>query len=121
MSAVPHPIEGQIVLLVGAQASVTLKRLSELLHTVQAHLDGQQESYERQYERIGSVDGRVYYLVPSDHWETIGGEIGLASRESDAVRRAHEAQFDRDGRKQNRTDEFDAALEIRDVVAMPVN
>lgn len=121
MSAVPHPIDGQIVLLVGAQASVTLQRLSELLHSVQAHLDGQEESYERQYERIESVDGRVYYLVPSDHWQGVGSEIGLESRESDAVRRAHEAQFERDGRKQNRTDEFESALEIRDVVAMPTN
>jgi hypothetical protein len=121
MSAVPHPIEGQIVLLVGAQASVTLQRLSELLHTVQEHLEDSQDRYDRQYERIEGSDELVYFLVSPEHWETIGEEVGFASREIDAVRRAHEAQFERDGRRLDRTDEFDSALEIRDVVAMPAN
>lgn len=119
MSAVPHPIEGQIVLLVGAQASVTLQRLSELLHTIQEHLDGSHETYARQYEHIDGSENLVYYLVSADHWETIGEEVGLDSRETDAVRRAHEVQFERDGRRLNRTEEFESALEIRDVVAMP--
>jgi GTP cyclohydrolase II len=119
MSSVPHPIEGQIVLLAGARASVTLDRLSELLHLVQDHLDGQGDGYERQYERIDGSEGLVYYFVPSDHWEAVGEAIGLADREIDAVRRAHEAQFERDGRRLDRSEEFDSALEIRDVVAMP--
>lgn len=119
MPAVPHPIEGQVVLLVGAQASVTLQRLSDLLHRVHDHLIDQTQAYERQYEQIAGADDLVYYFVPPEHWDRIGKELGLLSREIDAVRRAHEAQFERDGRRQDRTEEFESALEIRDVVALP--
>lgn len=121
VSAVPHPIEGQVVLLVGAKASVTLQRLSDLLHSVQEHLDGEAEDYHRRYEQIDTADERVYFLVADDYWEIVGGELSLTEREVDAVRRAHEAQFERDGRHLDRIEEFESALEIRDVVVLPAN
>jgi len=112
-----HPIEGQIVLLAGAQASVTLERLSELLPEVQTHLEAHRKEYERNYERIES-DDNVYHLVEPDHWEQVGAVLGLDKREIDAVRRTHEAQFTRDGRRLDRTEEFESALSIRTPVVM---
>ncbi|WP_128225226.1 hypothetical protein [Halobacteriaceae bacterium SHR40] len=112
-----HPIEGQIVLLAGAQASVTLERLSELLAEVQPHLRAHRERYERNYERI-DADENVYHLVDTDHWEQVGDELDLDQREIDAVRRTHEAQFTRDGRRLNRKEEFETALSIRTPVVM---
>lgn len=112
-----HPIEGQIVLLAGAQASVTLERLSELLAEVQIFLATRREEYERSYERIEG-DDNVYHLAEADHWDEVRAEMGLEEREIDAVRRAHEAQFTRDGRRLERADEFETALSIRSPVVI---
>lgn len=112
-----HPIEGQVVLLAGAQASVTLDHLSALLERVHEHLVGRHGSYDRRFERI-DADGTTYFLAGADHWETVGEEIGLSDREVAAVRRAHESQFRRDGRRTDRTEEFETAMEIRDPVAI---
>jgi hypothetical protein len=112
-----HPIEGQIVLLAGAQASVTLERLSTLLAEVQTFLRTRREEYERNYECI-ETDDNVYHLAETDHWDEIRAQLGLEEREIDAVRRAHEAQFTRDGRRLGREDEFETALSIRTPVVM---
>jgi len=112
MSDQPHPIEGQIVLLAGAKSSVTLDRLSDLLEEVQSHLAKSRSEYERQFECIEGTDTE-YYLAGVDHWGTVAAELGLNSRERDAVRRAHEAQFRRDGRRLDREEEFETTLAIR--------
>lgn len=112
-----HPIEGQVVLLAGAQASVTLQRLSELLERVQRHLVDSRESYERRFEHV-EAEGRTYYLADDDHWDTVGEQLGLSDSEADAVRRAHASQFRRDGRRLDRTEEFETAMEIRDPVTI---
>ena len=112
-----HPIEGQIVLLAGAQASVTLQRLSALLAEVQRHLAPSRAAYERRFERLEGAE-HVYYLAGLDHWERVGDDLGLSEAETDAVRRAHEAQFRRDGRRLDRTEEFETALEIRHPVVI---
>jgi hypothetical protein len=117
MSDQSHPIEGQVVLLAGARASVPLQRLSPLLDRVQRHLADQQQAYERQYERV-DADGTVYYLAGSDHWPAVGDALDLAENEVDAVRRAHEKQFLRDGRRLDREAEFEAALDIRQPVVL---
>lgn len=107
-----HPIEGQMVLLAGARASVPLQRLSPLLETVQTYLDEHRETYGREYERVAGPDPAVY-LAPADHWETVAEAVELEEREADAVRRAHEAQFRREGRRTDRDEEFERSLEIR--------
>lgn len=107
-----HPIEGQIVLLAGAKSSVTLKRLSALLEDVQRHLAESRTEYERQFECIEGPDTE-YYLAGVDHWENVASALDLTSRERDAVRRAHEAQFRRDGRRLDREEEFERTLSIR--------
>jgi hypothetical protein len=112
-----HPIEGQVVLLAGAQASVTLQRLSVLLEDVQRHLVDRREDYGRRFERV-ETDGRTYYLADAGHWERVGQELGLGDSEADAVRRAHGAQFRRDGRRLDRKAEFETTMEIRDPVAI---
>lgn len=52
MSSSAHPIEGQIVLLAGAKASVTLTSLSHLLERTQQYVHGRKNEYDRQFERI---------------------------------------------------------------------
>ena len=117
MSTPSHPIEGQIVLLAGAQASVTLPQLSALLERVHGHLAERRESYERRFECIECPD-TVYYLVGIDHWDCVAADLHLEDREIDAVRRAHEEQFRRDGRRLDRLAEFETALDIRHPVAL---
>ena len=116
MSEKPHPVEGQVVLLAGAKASVTLKRLSELLERAQQYVRSNRDTYENRFERITGKDDRVYYLVEAGHWDEAGGLLGFDARESDAIRRAHTAQFTRDGRRLDRLEEFETALDIREVV-----
>lgn len=114
---VSHPIEGQVVLLAGAKASVTLSRLSELLAVVQDDLAGRTEEYGRRFERI-EAGNRTYYLADVGRWESVGARLDLGDREIDAVERTHEAQFERDGRRLDRGEEFETTLEIRDVLAV---
>jgi len=118
MTDVTHPIEGQIVLLAGAKASVPLTRLSELLERTQCHLEPRRGELARQYEHI-DADGVEYYLAEVGYWEDVGGQLGFTDRETDAVRRTHEEQFRRDGRRLDRREEFETALDIREIVATP--
>jgi hypothetical protein len=111
-----HPIESQIVLLAGAQASVTLTRLSDLVSRAHEYLSTRRDEYDREFERIDDASGLSYYLVDSSHWDEVGTELGLDDREVDALRRVHSLQFERAGRRLDRRDEFETAMEIRDVV-----
>lgn len=118
MGEVNHPIEGQVVLLTGAQASVTLTRLSEIVEHAQEHVHERAGTYDRRFERVDGTDDLAYYLADDGHWADIGDDLGLTTREADAVRRAHAEQFRRDGRRLDREEEFDATLEVRDPVAI---
>jgi len=118
MAEVTHPIEGQVVLLAGAQASVTLTHLSELLERVQHHVAESRAEYDRQYERIPASRDADYYLADRGRWDALGRQLELDDREVDAVRRTHAEQFRRDGRRQDRREEFETTLDIRDVVAI---
>ncbi|MXR51294.1 hypothetical protein GRX03_06705 [Halovenus sp. WSH3] len=113
-----HPIEGQVVLLAGAKASVSLARLSDLLADVQEHLVGRVEEYDRRFERIDTDRDGVYFLAEEGRWETVGEAVGLTERETEAVARTHAEQFKRDGRRMDRREEFETSLEIRDVLAV---
>lgn len=113
-----HPLEGQMVLLAGTKASLSLKRLPRLVARVDDHLRERSQAYDQRYESIDGTGSLEYYLVEPGTWEEIGREVGLGDRELDGVRRAHTAQFRRDGRRLDRLEEFESALEIRDVVAI---
>ncbi|WP_049970080.1 hypothetical protein [Haladaptatus cibarius] len=113
-----HPIEGQIVLMAGAKASVPLEHLSELLTETQADLGGRFDEYRQRYECIHETPDESVFLVEEGHWETVGNRLGFGRREWDGLRRAHEQQLFRIGRRERRRSEFDSALEIRESVVI---
>lgn len=112
-----HPIEGETVLLAGVKASVTLARLSTMLERAHEVLGGRRDRLIRQYERI-DANGRSYVLADEAEWESLGADLDLTRREADALRRAHAAQFRRDGRRSDRRAEFERTLEIREPVVL---
>lgn len=113
---VNHPIEGQIVLLAGAKASVSLVQLSDLLADAQAYLATELDDYERRFEQIDAYGVGTYILADEGYWERIGDAMECTQRETEAVARTHAAQFERDGRRMDREGEFETILEIRDVL-----
>jgi hypothetical protein len=110
------PIDGQILLLTAAKASVSPQRLPDLVDLVQADLAPRFEEYARQYEVAIEREDSAAFFVPEGHWETIGDRLDFSRLETDAVRRAHHEQLTRQGRRADRLDEFETALEIRDCV-----
>ena len=112
-----HPIDGQVFLMAGAKASVTLPALSALLARAQRYVRDRRETYEQRYERVVGPGGRCYSLAEKHHWEEVGETLDLPEREANALRRVHAAQFRRAGRRLDRFEEFETTLEIRDVVA----
>jgi hypothetical protein len=107
------PLDGQVLLLAAAKASVPTKDLPRLVDRVQADLGPRFEEYRRAYEAVYESPERWLFLVPLDHWETVGDRLDLTRREREAVRRAHEEQLRRLGSRLERRDEFENALEIR--------
>lgn len=112
------PIDGQVLLLTGAKASVSPAQLPPLIETVQEAVADDLEALSAQYERIYETDGRAVFLVEDGYWEDLGPALGLERREWHAVRRAHTEQFIRFGRRCDRLAEFESALEIRDPVVV---
>lgn len=114
------PIDGTPLLIAGAKASVPASQLPQLLSRTQAALAGRLAEYRRSYERVYRDEGREVFLVSSNHWESIGDELGFGRREIDAIRRAHHEQLKRLGSERDRREEFETALEIRDAVVVGV-
>mgnify|MGYP006914293533 CR=1 FL=1 len=114
----PLPLDGDVLLYAGATASVGPERIEPLLRTVQAHLRERRGAYRRRYESAFEDDERRVLLVPTDHWASLGDELGLPDREVDAARRAHAQQLKRIGSKTDRREEFETALEIRGAVVI---
>ncbi len=110
------PIDGTALVKSGAVASVPLSRLPELLYRVQRHLRDRIDEYRQSYERIHADEDREAFLVEEGHWDEVGDELGLAEREADAVRRAHEAQMERFASSEDRREAVETALEIRTAV-----
>ncbi|WP_394741214.1 hypothetical protein [Natronococcus roseus] len=110
------PIEGQILLLTAAKASVTPTQLPDLVDLAQERLAADRERYRREYERLYEGDGVEAFAVETGHWAELGTELGMSDRERAAVERAHEEQLLRIGRRTDREDELETALEIREPV-----
>ena len=124
-----EPIEGQVLVLAAAKASVPARRLPDLVDLAQAELETRVERYRREYEpldldldRLSVSNGAEPsgFLVEGGHWESVGNALGFDRREADAVRRAHEEQLLRIARRSGRGDEFETALEIREPVFVAV-
>jgi hypothetical protein len=112
------PLDGEVLLLAGAKASLSLSELPDLVDDAQAHLGPELERYRREYEAVYEDDRLVVFLAEPDHWATLGGTLGLNDREADALRRAHEEQLLWSGRDAGRREEFESALEIREAVVV---
>jgi hypothetical protein len=115
-----HPIESQIVLLTSAKASVAPQRLPELIEGVQEELGPRLDEYRHRYERVHESADYCAFFAEAGHWETVGERLGFSRRETDAVRRAHEEQLLRTGRRENRREEFESALDIREAVVVGI-
>ncbi len=119
-----HPFGGQVLLLVGAKASVSLADLPALVDRATAHLAT--DDYRRSYERVARADASVTgveapveaFLVPLGHWAEVGETLDLSGRETDAVRRVHAETLRRIGRAEGREPEFETALEVRETVVL---
>ncbi|ELZ07462.1 hypothetical protein [Natrialba aegyptia] len=114
------PIDGQVLLLTAAKASVPPSRLPELVDDAQALLSQRLAHYRHEFERLYADEFTEAFLVEWGHWEDLGAELGMSEREIAAVRRAHEEQVLRAGRRMDREDEFETAFEIREAVCIGV-
>ncbi|MFC7228099.1 hypothetical protein N0B31_11865 [Salinirubellus salinus] len=112
------PLDGEVLLLAGAKASLSPRRLPVLVDAAQAHLRGELARYRREYEAVYEDDRFVVFLVEPDHWDGLAATLGVNDRERDALRRAHAEQLRWVGRDADRLDEFESALEIREAVVV---
>ena len=112
------PIEGQVLILASATASVAPERLPDLIDRVQADLGDRLPEYRRRYELACETDEAVYFFVEQGHWKTVGNRLGFNDREISAVNRSHHEQLLRTGRRENRREEFEAALDVREGVVI---
>jgi hypothetical protein len=112
------PIDGNALVLAAAKASLSGERLPDLVDRVQAHLAGRLPAYGRRYERVHEDEGQAVFFVEEGHWAALGEELGLDEREYEGVRRAHEEHLSRLGSDLGRRREFEAALELREVVVI---
>ncbi|MBZ6494390.1 hypothetical protein [Natrinema longum] len=113
-----EPIDGQVLVLTAAKASVAPTRLPDLIERAQVALKPAIERYRREYERLYADDEIEVFLVDWGHWDEIGDGIDVTDRELSAIRRAHEEQLKRIGRRMDREAEFESALEIREPVVI---
>ena len=99
------PLDGQVLMIAAAKASVPLHRLPSLVDRVQSDLGPRLETYRRRYEAVHESAERCVFMVPLDHWESVGERLDLTTRERSAVRRCRCAAAvprGRDGRRSAR-------------------
>lgn len=113
-----HPIDGQPLLLAAARGSVGPEQLPRLLATAQQQLAARIEDYRRSYELVREDEDYCVFFVEGGHWAALAEEFGLNEREADAVRRAHEAHLLFDADRNGERQEFEAALDLREVVVV---
>lgn len=111
-----EPLDGNALVLAAAQASVSGERLPELVDRAQEHVAPKLEAYRRQYELAHADETQTVLFVEDSHWESVGEELDLDPREWKALRRVHAEHLKRLGNDLGRREEFEAALELREVV-----
>ncbi len=112
------PLDGNALVLTAAKASVSGERLPDLVDVAQARLDDRLPEYGRRYECPHEDETHAVFFVEEGHWADLGEELGLEDREWQALRRAHAEHLDRIGRDLDRSEEFEAALDLREVVVI---
>ncbi|WP_276298944.1 hypothetical protein [Halorussus lipolyticus] len=113
-----NPIEGQVLVLTAAKASVSGERVPELVAEARRELEPRGDELRRKYERVHADDVREIFLAPGEFWAEVGDDMGWERREEEAVARAHAEQLLRVGRRENREAEFETALEVREAVVI---
>jgi len=112
------PLDGNALVLAAAQASVSGERLPELVDRAQAFLEARIEEYSRRYERVYADESQTVFFVEEGHWDEIGDELDVEPREWKALRRVHAEHLKRLGTDLDRREEFETALELREVVVV---
>ncbi|MDS0294104.1 hypothetical protein [Halogeometricum luteum] len=112
------PLDGDVLILAGGRANVTPDRLVPLVRRAQAALGPRFDDYDRRFECVHADDARALFLVPRGHWAELGAELEIEAEAADALRRAHEQQLLRVGSNRGRREEFETAMEIREVVVV---
>lgn len=112
------PLDGNALVLAAAQASVSGERLPELVDRAQAHIEAKVDEYRRQYELAHTDETQTVFFVEEGHWEAVGAELDLEPREWKALRRVHAEHLKRLGGDLDRREEFETALELREVVVV---
>jgi hypothetical protein len=113
-----NPIEGDVLVLTAAKASVGGQRVPDLVAAVRREIEPRADDFRRQYECVHEDDVRTVFLAPEGFWEDVGEELGLSRREYEAVARAHAEQLLRLGEREDRREEFETALEVREAVVV---
>ena len=113
-----NPIDGQALLLAAAKASVGPADLPDLIEAVQDDVADRLPAYRQRYELVYEDDTLCVFFVESDHWESVAERVGLGRRERDAIARAHAEHLRRLGSHENRREEFETALDIRECVVV---
>jgi len=112
------PLDGNALVLAAAQASVSGERLPELVDRAQSFLETRTEEYGRRYERVHGDESQTVFFVEAGHWAELGDELDLEPREWKALRRVHGEHLKRLGTDLDRREEFETALELREVVVV---
>lgn len=113
-----NPIEGQVLVTTAAKASVAGQRVPELVAEARRELEPRADELHRNYECVHEDDVRIVFLVPTGFWAEVGADLGWSRREHEAVARAHAEQLLRIGRREDREEEFETALEVREAVVV---
>lgn len=112
------PLRGDALVVAAAKASVAGERLPDLVDRAQALLARRLPEYRRRYETVFEDETQAVFFVEQGHWATLGADLTFEEREWQATRRAHEEHLERLGRRLDRDHEFQAALDLREVVVI---
>lgn len=113
-----EPIDRRTIEVAAGATAVSSRGLPDLVHLAQVELAANADAYRRWYECVHETEDRCTFLVESGHWARIADRLRLDAHEADALRRTHEEQLRRIGRRTGREREFEVALEIREVVVV---
>lgn len=115
------PLDGNALVIAAAQASVSGERLPELVDRAQTYLGPKLEEYRRRYEQVHADETQMVFFVEEGHWEAIGEELDLETREWQALERVHAEHLKRLGSDLDRRGEFETALELREAAVIGID
>jgi len=113
-----NPIEGQVLVLTAAKASVDGRRLPDLVAEGRRAVEPRADDLRRRFECVHEDDARTVFLASEGFWAGVGDERGWSRREREAVARAHAEQLLRVGGREDRREEFETALDVREAVVV---